>query len=298
MQSNRLFRLLYYLIDKKHTTAPELAEKFEVSVRTIYRDIDALSEAGIPVYSQAGKGGGIYILRDFVVDKACFSEDERQEILMAMQSLSGIQCADNRDIIDKLSAVFHVAAENWIEVDFSRWGVSSGDNEKFERIKLAIIHRNPMVITYAGSNGITGRRKIYPLKLYYKSRAWYVKAYCTREHEYRIFKLNRILESEIVKEIFSCPPFPKESGVAESEYNQITLRFPKEMTFRIYDEFDKADITVHENGDLLVCARIPENAWLTEYILSFGTQVEIIEPISLKEKITEQVMALYNKYKT
>lgn len=91
MQESRLFKIVYYLLEKGQATAPQLAERFEVSVRTIYRDIDVLSEAGIPVYTESGRNGGIYLMSQFVLDKAILSEEEKQEILSAMQSMHAIQ---------------------------------------------------------------------------------------------------------------------------------------------------------------------------------------------------------------
>ena len=132
MQESRLFKIVYYLLDKGQATAPELAEKFEVSVRTIYRDIDSLSEAGIPIYAETGRNGGIRLMNYFVLNKAVLSEDEKKEILTALQSINATPNIDNSQTLQKLSAMFHVSGENWLEVDFSRWGNKEADNEKFE----------------------------------------------------------------------------------------------------------------------------------------------------------------------
>lgn len=127
MQESRLFRIVYYLLDKGRATAPELAEHFEVSVRTIYRDIDTLGGAGIPIYAETGRNGGIYLMKGFVLDKAVLSDEEKQEILLAMQSLSIAQ--NNDEIIRKLSAIFNLNTDNWLEIDFSRWGTPHSDNK-------------------------------------------------------------------------------------------------------------------------------------------------------------------------
>lgn len=132
MQESRLFKIVYYLLDKGKVTAPELAEKFEVSTRTIYRDIDALSGAGIPIYAETGRNGGIYLMNGFVLDKVVLSEEEKQEILTALQSINTIQSVNNSQTLQKLSAMFNINSENWLEVDFSRWGNKGTDNEKFE----------------------------------------------------------------------------------------------------------------------------------------------------------------------
>ena len=117
MQESRLFKIVYHLLDRGQATAPELAEKFEVSVRTIYRDIDALSGAGIPIYTETGRNGGIHLLNEFVLDKAMLSEEEKQEILTALQSMNTAQDMGGSQTLQKLSAVFHLDSENWLEVD-------------------------------------------------------------------------------------------------------------------------------------------------------------------------------------
>lgn len=203
MQESRLFKIVYYLLYKGHATAPELADKFEVSIRTIYRDIDKLSSTGIPVFAEAGRNGGIYLMNSFVLDKAVLSEAEKQEILTGLQSLNATNSLGNNDIMEKLSAIFNVRTENWIEVDFSRWNNNGKDNEKFELLKSAVINKKAVRITYVGTNESYSARKIFPLKLLYKSKSWYIKAYCVQKEDYRIFKLTRILYIKILDESFS-----------------------------------------------------------------------------------------------
>lgn len=300
MQESRLFKILYHLLDKGQATAPELAEKFEVSPRTIYRDIDALSSAGIPVYAEAGRNGGIHLMNDFVLDKAVLSEEEKQEILTALQSINSTKTS-SRQTLQKLSAVFNINSENWLEVDFSRWGNSGTDNKKFELLKSAVIGQKCVKITYANSYGTIRERIIQPLKMSYKSMSWYLKAYCMEKQDYRIFKLTRILDLEVLTEGFSKSSFPEpypESNQAPAQaYNTIVLRFPKNMSYRIYDEFDNTQVSQKENGDLIVSVEMPEDEWLIGYLLSFGTQVDIIAPAYLRDIVAEQAKKIYEKYK-
>lgn len=298
MQKSRLFRIVYHLLDQGQATAPELAEKFEVSVRTIYRDIDALSGAGIPIYTEAGRNGGIHLMNDFVLDKAVLSEQEKQEILIALQSINTTQNINSSQTLQKLSAMFHLNSENWLEVDFSRWGNEEFDNEKFELLKSAIIHCRSIKIHYAGSCGVISKRIVQPCKLAYKAKAWYLKAFCTEKQDWRIFKLNRILDLEILNEGFPHRLFPKLMDDSDEEYNQIILRFPEEMAYRVYDEFDKTHVQQQTNGDLIVSAKMPEDAWLIGFLLSFGTQVDILSPPYLKKLIAEQGKLIYEKNKT
>lgn len=298
MQESRLFKILYHLLDKGQATAPELAVKFEVSVRTIYRDIDALSGAGIPVYTEAGRNGGIHLLNDFVLDKAVLSEAEKQEILAALQSIHITRNMDGSRTLQKLSALFQLHSENWLEVDFSRWGNPGYDNETFELLKSAVIRHRNVKLRYAGSYEEIRERTVQPYKLVYKAKAWYLQAFCTEKQDWRIFKLNRILELEALEEGFSLlnPPGPIETF--EGEYPKVTLRFPKEMSYRVYDEFDKAQIQRQENGDLIVSANMPEDPWLIGFLLSFGTRVDILSPAHLKEAVAEQAKLIYEKNRT
>ena len=296
MQESRLFKIVYHLLDKGKATAPELAEKFEVSVRTIYRDIDALSGAGIPVYTETGRNGGIYLMNDFVLDKAVLSEEEKQEILTALQSIHSMNNIGSNQTLQKLSAIFHMSSENWLEVDFSRWGNTGTDHEKFKLLKSAVIHQKCIKITYANSCGVISERIVQPLKISYKSMSWYLKAYCTKKQDYRIFKLTRMIDLEILTESFCKNSFPKPDETLAQSYHTIVLRFPKNMAYRVYDEFDKTRISRKENGDLIVSIEMPEDAWLIGYLLSFGTQVDIIEPAYLKDIVAEQAKKIYEKY--
>ena len=297
MQESRLFKLVYYLLDKGQATAPELAKEFEVSVRTIYRDVDALSGAGIPIYAEAGRNGGIRLMNDFVLERAVLSEEEKQEILLALQSINTAQNQSGSQTLQKLSAIFQQGSENWLEVDFSRWGQEEGDNEKFELLKSAIIHSRNVKINYANSYGGLGERIVQPYKLIYKAEAWYLSAFCTEKEEWRLFKLNRILDIGILDESFLHREIPKQAEVSEEKYNRITLRFPREMAYRVYDEFDKDQIQTQVNGDLIASARMPEDGWLTGFLLSFGTQVDILSPAYLKEVVAEQAKLIYEKNK-
>lgn len=296
MQESRLFKIVYYLLDKGQATATELAEKFEVSVRTIYRDIDALSGAGVPVYTETGRNGGIHLMKNFVLDKALLSEEERQEILTALQSINITQNISGSQTLQKLSAIFNLSSENWLEVDFSRWGNRGTDNEKFELLKSAIIHRKCVRITYANSYGTISERIVHPLKMSYKSMSWYLKAYCTEKQDYRIFKLTRIVDLEVLADVFCKSSFPESQEVPGQAYITIVLRFSQNMSYRVYDEFDNTRVNKKENGDLIVSVEMPEDEWLIGYLLSFGTQVDIIEPAYLRKMVAEQAKKIYEKY--
>lgn len=298
MQESRLFQITYLLLGRGRTTAAELAERFGVSVRTIYRDVDALSRAGIPVYAEPGRNGGISLLDGFVLDRAILSERERQDVLSALQSLSATGSPPEGEVLDKLSAVFRLPAQDWFEVDFSRWGEVTGDNEKFEALKRAVIDHRCVRIRYVGAGRAVSCRKVHPLKLVYKSRAWYVKAYCTEQEGFRLFRLSRILQWELLEEDFVPEPWPEPSRQEDvPEPETVVLRFSGEAAYRVYDEFGAEQVREQENGDLLVSAHMPQDAWLTGFLLSFGAQVEVVSPLSLKEVLAGQAREILAKNK-
>lgn len=296
MSDSRLFHILYYLLNKERATAPELAEKFEVSQRTIYRDIEALSGAGIPVYAEPGRNGGISLLQDFVLDRALLSRQEKQETLAALQSISATGSALAMDTLAKLSALFHIEDAGWLEVDFSRWGKKSADSSKFEQLKTAVIQHREINIVYENTNSQTSVRTVQPLKLSYKSKEWYLKAFCLEKQDFRMFKLNRILHLDVLDQTFVPKLYPE----AEPDYGQtcpkIALLFSKEIAYRIYDEFDETQIARQDNGDFLVSARLPVDQWLIGYLLSFGAQVEVKEPAYLREILAAQAREIYQKH--
>ncbi len=296
MRESRLFQIVYYLLDRGQATAPELAERLEVSVRTIYRDIDALSGAGIPIYAEAGRNGGIRIMHGFVLDKAVLSEAERQEILAALQGLSATQNIQSDDTLRKLGAIFHVDFAPWLEINFSRWG-SVRDQEIYRTLKTAVLSCKAVTVTYASTYGEIVERKIYPLKLSYRARAWYVKAYCTKRRGFRLFRLTRIIDCAQTEETFSRCVFPEPESSQQEEYPTITLWFPKEMAYRVYDEFDCTQIQRQANGDFITVANMPVDGWLIGFLLSCGTQVEVLSPAFLREAVAQQAKLIYEKNK-
>ena len=200
MQIDRLFQIVLILLNKKTITAKKLSEHFNVSIRTIYRDIEALSFAGIPIYSLRGKNGGIKLLESYVLDKSLLSSKEQNEILYALESLKSSNYPDVDEVLKKLNLIFNKSSDYWIEVDFSRYG--SNDNTLFNNIKKAILNSQAVKFTYFNTNGETSQRTVNPLKIWFKEKAWYLFAYCQKKNEIRQFKINRIKNLTLTNEYF------------------------------------------------------------------------------------------------
>jgi predicted DNA-binding transcriptional regulator YafY len=270
----------------------ELAEVCEVSVRTIYRDIDMLSSAGIPVYANTGRNGGICLQDHFVLRSAVLSEREKQEILMGLQSLSAIQYPAADDILIKLGAVFRTTQANWIEVDFSRWGsIQEKEQKVFSILKKAILERKVIQFTYYSSLGNHLRRDAYPVKLLYKNKSWYVFAFCPEKSDYRLFRVSRMKEIILTEKMFKISgesPNPVLPVTENSErLLQLELLFSEECGYRLYDTFDDSAVFQTESG-YKVQADLPENEWLYDFIMSFGDKVTVIKPEHLKETIIKR----------
>ena len=183
----------------------------------------ASQENTIPAASLSGRNGGIHLLNDFVLDKAVLSEAEKQEILAASQSIHITRNMDCSRTLQKLSALFQLHSENWLEVDFSRWGNPGYDNETFELLKSAVIRCRNVKLRYAGSCEEIRERTVQPYKLVYKAKAWYLQAFCTEKQDWRVFKLNSILELDVLEEGFSQLNPPRPIETFEGEYPKVTL---------------------------------------------------------------------------
>lgn len=299
MQINRLFEIVYILLDRKSTTAKELAAHFEVSTRTILRDIEALTMSGIPIYTTQGRGGGISILDRYILNKTAITPEEQNHIIFALQSLSSTKQIDVTSILSKLNALFEHTEDSWLEVDFSNWGNYPFDSELFEILKGAVINKQALSFTYHGTYQENTRRKVYPLKLVYKSKAWYLQAFCLSRKDYRTFKVSRILSLKLHAERFSsgqfCPPPIDIPYSSEACTIPIKLKFHSSMAFRIYDEFDKTEITRAEDGSYEVETALYDDPWLYGFLLSFGSAVRIVEPEAVREKLlleTDKIRAV------
>ena len=296
MKDNRLFKMLYYILEKEKVTAKELADKFEVSLRTIYRDVDTLCDVGIPLYTTQGKGGGIEILPDFVLDKSLLTNEEKEQILASLQGLENTNKLYESELLTKLSGLFKIKNTNWIEVDFSSW---QNSNNVFEELKEAILNKRIITFDYFSSKEAETKRCVKPIRLLFKGQGWYLYAYCLKREDFRYFKLNRIknlvLTEDCYNDIF-------EDVVLKTEYksdNLITLdlKFDKTVAFRVYDEIT-TPITQDAEGNLLCKLTIENDYNLYYYLFTFAESVEVLAPFSVRTEFKEKLEKMLNLYKT
>ena len=198
---NRQLEMIYILMKKDSVTAEELAAHFEVSTRTVYRDIDSLSMAGIPVYASRGKGGGIRLMERFVLDKRLLTREEQSRILAAMASLRVTGAFQDEQILEKLETFFHTESQDWVSIDFSDWSGRRG--KLFGQMKEAILSRRVMRFDYYGQYGDMTCREVEPVQLLFKEYTWYMRAYCRVRGAMRLFKVLRMKRVEILEEAFA-----------------------------------------------------------------------------------------------
>lgn len=300
MKENRYFQMIYLLLDKGQMTAPELEDYFEVSIRTIYRDIDILSAAGIPIYATQGKGGGIAIQDSYVLKKSLLSEQEQKQILMALQGIRVLEDEQINMLLSKLSGVFQRQQGNWLEIDFSTWTKSGAGKHNFQLLQSAIWKSRIVSFSYYSGKGEQTKRIIEPHKLVFKTSDWYLYGYCTLRKDFRFFKLTRIrdLKLQDAEYMRETPEHIFErSDEFEMKTVQVTLLFDARMSHEVYEKFDE-EVSEQEDGSLLVTTILPDNELLYSYVLSCREKVEVLSPPYVRDNVRKRVGKMLEIYKT
>lgn len=298
MQIERLIQMVFYIVSHGHVTAKELSDFFNVSTRTIYRDINTLTIAGIQILSTKGTGGGISLMDGYALDKSLLSKEEQQRIYQGLKILQAAKYPDTEMTLNKIGAVFRSAMEpQWLDVDFSYWGSDEKEKIKISELQYAILNKHVITFHYFNSELKKSTRVIEPLRLIFKSHAWYIVGYCRYNDEFRTFRLSRIKQLKVVPELFerTLPADYSMTGECRKVYSipDLKLKFSPEIAHRLYDEFQEHQVRLCEDGYYYVTVQYELNNWTFHYLLSFGKYVEIIEPeearVMLKERAADIV---------
>ncbi len=303
MKINRLLEITLILLNRSTITAGELAERFDVSTRTIYRDIDELSSAGVPVFTNKGSGGGISLLDNYAINKAFLTEHERDSLLLALKTLQATRYPEIDVILEKIGAVFKKAASaDWVKIEFAPWGSGPNEENKFLDIKRAILECKVVTFDYINADGILSHRQIEPMLLVFKGQAWYVWGHCRTRRDFRTFRLSRIRNMVVTDEAFKRRPLEsvKEEEPTDTPKKSVTLklRFQPEDLYRVYDDYDEERIIRNPDGTYDVTVTFPEDEWVYGYIMSFGNYVEVLEPPHIRDIIrqrTGKALELYQR---
>ncbi|MEI5991993.1 helix-turn-helix transcriptional regulator [Enterococcus crotali] len=311
MKTERLLAITMILLEKKQVSASQLAEMLEVSVRTIYRDINSLSEAGIPVSSSPGVNGGIQIMENYKIDKQFFTSNDITSLLIALESLSNnvspLQINQTFEKIKTLvPANFLDEIEfktNQIAIDLTPWTSNHTLQPFLEIIKSAMDQERLIQFNYEDNQGRKTGRIVEPYRLVLKEISWYLEAYCREKADFRIFKISRMNELLLLSEsfeprLFQAQPLGKKPFYGKN-FTQITLKVTSKVKEQLADKFGQLNFLPSDNAEKwIVEFPFMEDEFGYNLLLGFGNQCECLAPqhvrAELKRRI-ETVLKLYQK---
>lgn len=305
MKTDRLYALTLYLLNHGKSSASELAKHFEVSVRTIQRDIDALCQAGIPICAFSGTKGGYEILSDFKMNNQLASEDEYAYIATA---INGLKTVTNNpmatDIYEKISAISKNSSTGMI-LDFSV--LREGDEKLLQTLQSAVKNRQVLKFSYTNNSGETRNHCVEPIAVIYKWYAWYMLAYNREKADYRTYKLVRMEDVRITEANFSKEHKPAEDILKDCDNSyqgkdistKVCLRCRGNAIHRIKEYLNGQLLESLEDGTAIMEIHVVENEqWWIGVVLSQGKEVEVIEPVHIKKRIIDcakDILFLYEK---
>lgn len=311
MKIDRLLGILNILVSTERITIKELAERFEVSKRTIFRDLDTLDKAGIPIVTYSGVGGGVSVVEGYKYKKSIFSKSDIKNIFTALSGLMSIN--KENDLINLMAKIIPkeantVFSESDYLIDLSSWFKDSITQKKVSELHEAIKIYKCISIEYI-SKGSRKMRIIHPYKLVFKQSYWYLYGFCEDSNGFRLFKINRIVSYIILDKVFECKSIEKidfknnfNSNLFKPEssnplYNVI-------LEYRAIDEFlltEKIDAKFlkRNNNEEKGCIsfQVSDLDWTAEFIIGLMDKVKVISPPLLKEKVKLQIENMREFYK-
>lgn len=301
MKIDRLIGILSILLQQEKVTAPYLAEKFEVSRRTINRDIEDICKAGIPIVTSQGQNGGISIMEGYRMDKTLLTSSDMQAILAGLKSLDSVSGSKRyQQLMEKLamgnSSV--LASNNHIMIDLASWYRSSL-TPKITVLQAAVTDRRKVEFNYYAPGG-ESRRSVEPYLLIFKWSSWYLWGYCCEKQDYRLFKLNRMTELKAAEEQYEPRQIPVPDLSAERVYPlgiDVEAVFEPDMKWRLIEEFGMESFTEQEDGRLRFSFGFADKENLFGWLLSFGDKAELIKPVELRRELYEMMGRLQKMYR-
>ncbi len=300
MKIDRLIGILSVLLQEEKTTAPELAERFEVSKRTINRDIEDLSKAGIPIRTAQGAGGGISIMDGYRMDRTILTSKDMQMILAGLRSLDSVSGNNYYgQLMEKIQAGSSefITGRDSILIDLSSWYRDSLA-PKIETIQDAIGKRHLIKFRYYAPSG-ESERMVEPYYLVFRWSSWYLWGWCLKRKDYRLFKLNRMDKVRGTDKVFEC----REASIPDLSNEKIfpggikvKALFESDQKWRLVEEFGPACFTENDDGRLLFTADYTDMENLITWIMTFKDKAEVLEPKEARENIKDTIEAMRKNY--
>jgi len=304
MKIDRLIGILSILLQKEMTTAPELAEHFEVSRRTINRDIENLCKAGIPIQTTQGVGGGISIMSGYRMDRTILTSRDMQMILAGLRSLDSVSGSSYySQLMEKIQAGSSelVSGKESVLIDLSSW-YKATLAPKISMIQDAIESRHLIKFKYFAPSG-ESVRTIEPYYVVFKWTSWYVYGWCLKRKDYRLFKLNRMDKVELTNKVFECRNVPLPDMSADLLYPRnikVKALFDADMKWRLVEEFGMKCYSERKDGKLLFEEYYSDMENLVSWMLTFGDKVEVLEPEEVRERLkamADNMITVYGRKK-
>lgn len=301
MKVDRLLSIIMILLDKERISAQELADMFEVSLRTIYRDIDAIDLAGIPIHSTSGVGGGFEIMPNYKIDKKVFSAADLSAILTGLSGLSNM--IQGGELINALAKVkSFVPADrakeielkvNQIYIDLSQWMGNSNIQPYLDMIKTALQESKLLSFAYVAHHGNKAVRTVEPYQLVLKSSHWYLQGYCHKRNDFRLFRISRMSNLQIQEETFTLRDFQKPqlefTEILSAMQTEIKIRIHKSIMDRVLDYCAYENFSPDGAEHYIVSFPFVENGYHYDILLSFGDKCECLEPLHIRTEIKRRI---------
>jgi predicted DNA-binding transcriptional regulator YafY len=302
MKLERLIAMIYKLLHHEVLSASVLAEQFQVSQRTIYRDIDVLCAAGLPIVSYQGSGGGYGIIDGYKMDKSLLGAYDVNSLITVLGSLSTVfQDQRAQSTIERLQNIAPEHHHSNLAINFNTYRT---EPHALLFLRQGITDTRVVRFDYINANNEHKAREIEPLWLHFKYSTWYVQGFCRTRQDYREFRLSRMMNVDLTEEHFQAHPLsPQEPIHAEQEWNtlleNIVIRVAPQALSEALDQFQQADKEFQTDGSMIM--RIPvyqplEAKWLRSTLLSFGDGIEVLEPIELRSILKQQLQQALNLY--
>ena len=300
MAIDRLIGILAILLREEKATAAQLAARLEVDQRTIYRDMERLCRAGIPLRSQRGKNGGISIMEGYAMERTLLTDADRGAILAGLRSLDSVSGTGYyRHLMEKLPQSREAAADDCVVIDLASW-YGPVLAPRLAELKEACAGHRAVRFTYCAPAG-DSRRVVEPDKLVFRWSSWYLHGWCREREDWRLFKLGRMLDLEVLTEEFAPRDAPWPITPPERVYPETleaVVRFQPAARWRLIDEYGAESFTWEPDGTLLFRRGFPDREELLRWVLSFQDQAELLEPEELRRELGRRLKKFSEKYDT
>ncbi len=300
MKTDRLISILIFLLQREKTTAPELAERFQVSRRTIQRDIDDLCFAGIPIVTKQGGNGGISIWEGYKLDKAFLTKEELQDIIVGLKGMDSVSKTSKMEqILLKLcpndETMFSL--RDSIIINLASYYKTSLSN-KIEDLKTGIREKRVITFDYYSEKGIHNR-SVEPYYIVFKWSAWYLFGYCKNRNDFRLFKLNRMWDLALKEELYEPRAIPEEKNNLDDYFddsNKIKVIFDRSVEHLIIDDYGPNNYVITENNEIELSIGFTNRDYIIGWILGFGEKARVIEPKDIAVEVKRKAEKIVKNY--